>query len=1056
MIDHIRVGSEKDHLLLYQAEFAANMPQCCVCSNRGRCQNCSCVKGGRSCSNCHPSKHGKCSNLNKNPVREQSIQVNVHENVQQNSEARLHNEESQHNSQVRRELPTFTPLSEPNFQWSETVNGPTFKEYVNVAYQKIVHWRRNIVSVPSGKVGKAFVTELSRLFRAYGESNALESIALTAAMILPSLLLQKPHPKAKIKEHITCLERRLRLWKEGNIPELLREGTIIQQRLKSFPQRKNKDFLARTFSKLMMTGKIKAALRLLSKAEGSILSIHDQLDPSIETRDINRTVLDELKGKHPPKGDIHLSTLLDQQEREFHPVIFDCINAEAIRKAVLRTNGAAGPSGADANLWKRMCTSFELSSDELCSSLALVAKKLSTNYVDPEGLTSFTASRLIALDKQPGVRPIGIGEVARRIVSKAIITVIYDEIKEVAGTIQLCAGQEVGCEAGVHAMRAIFEDEDCEGILLVDASNAFNLFNRQAALLNIHSLCPSIAITLTNTYRKDANLFIEGETLTSSEGTTQGDPLATAMYALGVLPLIRRLNDVAKQLWFADDAAAGGKLSKLLAWWEKLNQIGPSYGYHPNADKTWLVVKDEHMEHAKDLFSAHGVNLTSSGRKHLGSAIGDTEFLRKYLKNKIHQWSLELESLSDIARSEPHAAYAGFVHGLKSKWMYTMRTTPGISELLSPIEDIIRNKLIPALTGKVSISDSERDLLALPCRLGGLGLTNPTKIASTQYQASQDISKPLVSLILEQKYKLEDNTTFEQRRMKLKVKSQKRTLEVEEAANLKLSDSLKRATELAKEKGSSNWLNTLPLEEFGFALHKSEFRDALSLRYGWLPERMPSKCACSEDFTVDHALNCHRGAFPTIRHNEIRNLTGNLLSEVCHDVGLEPILQPLNGEILSHATSNTEDMARADICARGFWGTGQRAFLDVKVFNPYAQSNKKFSLSSCYKHHERAKKRSYEQRINQVEHGSFTPLIFSTTGGMGRLADIFYRRLASMLAEKRHQPYATMIGWLRCQLSFSLLRSSILCIRGSRSKAHYAPKCPSSVDLLVSESRVNI
>ena len=112
------------------------MPQCCVCSNQGRCQNCSCVKGGRSCSNCHPSKHGKCSNLNKNPVREQSIQVYVHENVQQNSEARFHNEESQHNSQVQRELPTFTPLSEPNFQWSETVNGPTCKEYVNVSYQK--------------------------------------------------------------------------------------------------------------------------------------------------------------------------------------------------------------------------------------------------------------------------------------------------------------------------------------------------------------------------------------------------------------------------------------------------------------------------------------------------------------------------------------------------------------------------------------------------------------------------------------------------------------------------------------------------------------------------------------------------------------------------------------------------------------------------------------------------------------------------------------------------------------------------------------------------------
>ena len=63
---------------------------------------------------------------------------------------------------------------------------------------------------------------------------------------------------------------------------------------------------------------------------------------------------------------------------------------------------------------------------------------------------------------------------------------------------------------------------------------------------------------------------------------------------------------------------------------------------------------------------------------------------------------------------------------------------------------------------------------------------------------------------------------------------------------------------------------------------------------------------------------------------------------------------------------------------------------DVKVFNPYAKSNQKFTLASCFSHHEKSKKRVYEQRIVEVEHGSFTPLIFSTTGGMGRLASIFY------------------------------------------------------------------
>ena len=87
--------------------------------------------------------------------------------------------------------------------------------------------------------------------------------------------------------------------------------------------------------------------------------------------------------------------------------------------------------------------------------------------MDPNGLGSFTACRLIALDKMPGVRPIGIGEVSRRIVSKAIISVVSDEIKEVAGTTQLCAGQEAGCEVGVHSMRALFEDSSSEGAIFV-------------------------------------------------------------------------------------------------------------------------------------------------------------------------------------------------------------------------------------------------------------------------------------------------------------------------------------------------------------------------------------------------------------------------------------------------------------------------------------------------------------------------------------------------------------------------------------------------------------
>ena len=82
----------------------------------------------------------------------------------------------------------------------------------------------------------------------------------------------------------------------------------------------------------------------------------------------------------------------------------------------------------------------------------------------------------------------------------------------------------------------------------------------------------------------------------------------------------------------------------------------------------------------------------------------------------------------------------------------------------------------------------------------------------------------------------------------------------------------------------------LPLEDQGFALYKSAFRDALALRYNWLPDRMPTRCACNEPFIVEHVLSCPEGAFPIHRHNEIRDITCSLLSEVSHDVTVEPTL----------------------------------------------------------------------------------------------------------------------------------------------------------------------
>ena len=126
------------------------------------------------------------------------------------------------------------------------------------------------------------------------------------------------------------------------------------------------------------------------------------------------------------------------------------------------------------------------------------------------------------------MRPIGIGEVLRRIIGKCIGLVLKK------GPLQTAPGLQSGAEAAIHCMKTIFESDKTEAVILVDASNAFNSLNRQAALHNIRIICPQLSTVLINTYRRPARMIILGSVdILSVEGTTQGDNLAMAFYALG-------------------------------------------------------------------------------------------------------------------------------------------------------------------------------------------------------------------------------------------------------------------------------------------------------------------------------------------------------------------------------------------------------------------------------------------------------------------------------------------------------------------------------------------
>ena len=140
------------------------------------------------------------------------------------------------------------------------------------------------------------------------------------------------------------------------------------------------------------------------------------------------------------------------------------------------------------------------------------------------------------------------------------------------------------------------------------------------------------------------------------------------------------------------------------------------------------------------------------------------------------------------------------------------------------------------------------------------------------------------------------------------------------------------------------------------------------------------------------------------------------------------MLQPLTGETLTYQTAKAEINTRLDVSALSFWCRDQRAFFDIRVFDPVVLSHAHQSLDAAHSKQENEKCRQYEDRVLHVEHVSFTPLVFTIAGGMSKCTKKFFSRLGEMLAEKRLQPKSIISSWIRCRASFSLLQSAARCL----------------------------
>ncbi|WP_288993061.1 hypothetical protein, partial [uncultured Marinobacter sp.] len=617
------------------------------------------------------------------------------------------------------------------------------------------YWRRLVVyhsrqyNVPKGKVGHRFLEMITDNI----EGVISRKWNSERWIVFQMVILQCSRDVSGAKGIRDRLTRRMNDWRDGNFLALVQEterdmktyltskrnGTTTEQRAKIFNQK-------------MLRGELRSAVRFLTETEvGSVMN-GDDIDEKTGV-----SVIESLTSKHPEARTPDVCNL--PTYAELPQLIALDITKETVEHIAGKLSGAAGPGGSDASAVSYWLLGFKSYSARLCTALAAMASWMANESPPWAAIRALMSGRLIAIDKSPGIRPIGIGETWRRAIAKSVLHIAGKGAKEACGIDQLCAGLESGIEGAIHAMQHMWELHKAEeewGFLLIDAKNAFNEQNRIAMLWTVRHEWPSGARFTFNCYKHWGTLVIRnnngsGTFIHSKEGVTQGDPLSMFAYGVGLLPLIRALKEsfpAMDQTWYADDAGAGGKFDAIKQHFAKLQEIGQHYGYYPEPTKSILIVSHENLPAATAAFKDLEFTITT-GNRYLGGFIGEKDTRDRWIQGKVALWSEGVTELASVADTYPQSAYAGLQKSLQQQWQFVQRVVDGIGENFTDVQKAITECFLPALFRDIlDEKDDVRLLLCgLPVKHAGMALPDPTKSAPSNYEASTCVNTHLIAAL---------------------------------------------------------------------------------------------------------------------------------------------------------------------------------------------------------------------------------------------------------------------------------------------------------------------
>lgn len=659
----------------------------------------------------------------------------------------------------------------------------------------------------------------------------------------------------------------------------------------------------------------------------------------------------------------------------------------------------------------------------------------------PRSLAPFFAgANLIALPKKDSnIRPIAVGEVLRRLVSKCVCVRLRTVFRDILSPTQYGVAIEDGVVRIIHRVRALHKIHNMSDSWVwakIDLSNAFNSVHRSSIFSEVSLRIPELLPWTLFCYQNPTYLRIsDSDHIFSAEGVQQGDPLGPFLFSLAIHQFVTGINSIpgiACNMWYLDDGIIGGEPEAVCTALNMIDEQFKTIGLLLNWGKT-EVIGSPVATAAFSLNCRHLPTFNPTGDfELLGTPLGSVQFIRRTLLDTyLPKLKADMDSVSAMEDSQIAFLLLSKCCSMP-RVTHLMRTVD--PRILQPFATRFDAYVLDSLQNIIAsqLNPNQRDQAALPAKLGGLGLRRASdhsipffvsciaRVARVEgfpcsYFPSFDsccsdllpaYNIPTSDGVLLHESRLSsivDNTTHKSMLDRLNQFDRARCLAV-------------------AQPHASAWLHVIPSEASRSAFPPSQFCALVRL---WLGIPLtPSSYRCSRCYRHGdryglHALTCQFGGFGGVRHDAIRDVFFRAAQRARMHVGLEtrhllPDLQERPADILLY-----RDPPEA---------------VDFAVTNPlqpaYVARAATIGGSAAHAYAEGVKCRKYKLRVESAGY-SFTPAVVESFGGWNDRGEALIRQIATFESRVVGTPYSIAATRIFQEASVALMRGNARAILAS-------------------------